>query len=111
MTSEPFGQDSWERRWAHALRESPEKVAMRRPNAVLLEEIGDLRPGLALDAGCGHGAEAIWLAASGWQVTAVDFSLGAALDSRGWDIVVAQERPRAAVGTGVDAVVRAVRLR
>lgn len=30
--------------------------------------------GHALDAGCGHGAEAIWLAASGWEVTAVDFS-------------------------------------
>ena len=31
-------------------------------------------PGLALDAGCGHGSEAIWLATSGWRVTAVDFS-------------------------------------
>ena len=35
---------------------------------------GDLRPGMALDAGCGHGAEAIWLASTGWRVTAVDFS-------------------------------------
>jgi len=33
-----------------------------------------------------------------------------ALDPREWDIAVAQERPRAAVGTGVDAVVRAIRL-
>ncbi len=32
-----------------------------------------------------------------------------ALDSHEWQIVVAQERPRTAVGTGVDAVVRAVR--
>lgn len=32
-----------------------------------------------------------------------------ALDPHEWDIVVAKERPRAAVGTGVDAVVRAVR--
>jgi SAM-dependent methyltransferase len=207
MTNETFDQNSWERRWAHALRESPEKVASRPPNAVLLAEIGDMQPGLALDAGCGHGAEAIWLARSGWQVTAVDFSATAldfgrstahaagadvagriewvegdlgtwappprrydlvnclyvhvagsvvemvrrlgtgvapggtlllvghrpvdpatgaptpaagqaqvsvdeaveALDSHEWTIVVAEERPRAAVGTGVDAVIRAVR--
>ena len=178
-----------------------------RPNAHLVAEIGELQPGLALDAGCGHGAEAIWLAASGWRVTAVDFSATAldfggstaraagmevaeriewvqgdlsnwtpppgrldlvsclyvhvagsvvelvrrlgtgvapggtlllvghrpvdpatgaptpgagqvqvsvdeavrALDSHEWHIVVAEQRPRAAVGTGVDAVVRAVR--
>ena len=164
-----------------------------------------MQPGFALDAGCGHGSEAIWLAASGWQVTAVDLSataldfgrstahaagadvaeriewvegdlgvwtpprgrydlvsclyvhvagsvvqmvrrlgtgsspaercswLGstpatgaptpaaaqvhvsvdeavAALDPHEWDIAVAEERPRAAVGTGVDAVVRAIRV-
>ena len=74
MTNEPFDQNSWERRWAQALRESPEKVASRPPNALLLAEIGGMQPGFALDAGCGHGSEAIWLAASGWQVTAVDFS-------------------------------------
>ena len=166
-----------------------------------------MRPGLALDAGCGHGSEAIWLATSGWRVTAVDFSATAldygrstahdvgadvaeriewvegdlgswtppprrfdlvsclyvhvagsvvevvsrlgtgvapggtlllvghrptdpvtgaptpaagqvqvsvdeavqALNSHEWQIVVAEERPRTAVGTGVDAVVRAVR--
>ena len=31
-------------------------------------------PGTALDAGCGEGAEAIWLAEQGWQVTAADIS-------------------------------------
>ena len=45
-----------------------------RRTLYLLAEVGDLRPGLALDAGCGHGSEAIWLATSGWRVTAVDFS-------------------------------------
>jgi SAM-dependent methyltransferase len=37
----------------------------------------NLRPGLALDAGCGQGSDTLWLAARGWQVTAVDFSAAA----------------------------------
>jgi SAM-dependent methyltransferase len=77
MTNDRFDRDFWERRWSQALREHPDKVATRPPNAHLLAEVGDLEPGLALDAGCGHGAEAIWLAASGWRVTAVDFSVTA----------------------------------
>lgn len=74
MTAESFDRSSWERRWAQALRESPEKLASRPPNAHLLAAVGGLQPGLALDAGCGHGSEAIWLAMAGWRVTAVDFS-------------------------------------
>ena len=77
MTDDRFDRDSWERRWSQALREHPDKVASRPPNAHLLAEVGHLQPGLALDAGCGHGAEAVWLAASGWHVTAVDFSVTA----------------------------------
>jgi len=45
-----------------------------RPNRQLVVEAGDLRPGTALDAGCGEGADALWLAERGWRVTAVDFS-------------------------------------
>jgi hypothetical protein len=33
----------------------------------------------------------------------------AALDSRVWELVVAEERPRPVAGTGVDAVIRAHR--
>jgi 2-polyprenyl-3-methyl-5-hydroxy-6-metoxy-1,4-benzoquinol methylase len=203
-----FDRDSWERRWTKALHEHRDVVAKRPPNAHLLTETSDLRPGLALDAGCGHGAETLWLAAHGWRVTAVDFAttaldharstaetLGpdvaeriewvqgdlaswtpprgrydlvacfyvhvagsvaemvqrlaagvaaggslllvghrpidpttgkataaanqvqisvdavvAALDSTEWEFLVAEDRPRAAAGTGVDAVVRARRL-
>lgn len=45
-----------------------------RPNRQLVVEGSDLAPGTALDAGCGEGADALWLAARGWRVTAVDFS-------------------------------------
>ena len=44
------------------------------PNPYLARELGGLAPGTALDAGCGEGAEAIWLANQGWQVTAADIS-------------------------------------
>ena len=45
-----------------------------RPNAVLVDEAADLRPGRALDLGCGEGADAVWLAERGWHVTATDIS-------------------------------------
>ena len=44
------------------------------PNPQLATEAAGLVPGAALDAGCGEGADAIWLAGRGWQVTAVDIS-------------------------------------
>lgn len=72
--SDAFDRESWERRWAQALGEHADAVARRPPNAHLLALATDLRPGRALDAGAGHGAETLWLAARGWQVTAVDFS-------------------------------------
>jgi SAM-dependent methyltransferase len=58
-----------------------------RPNAFLEEVAARLRPGTALDLGCGAGRDAVFLAASGWKVTAVDvlpdaLALGAALAGR-----------------------------
>lgn len=67
----------WERLWEKTLREHPDKVAQRPPNGHLLGELASLSPGRALDAGCGHGAETLWLAAHGWHVTALDFSASA----------------------------------
>ena len=208
MSTPSFDRDFWEELWSRTLRERGGAVANRPPNAHLTAEVGDLRPGRALDAGCGHGSDTFWLAAHGWQVTAVDFSTAAlaharstaeaagadvagrvdwveadlgtwtpqpgqydlvaclyvhvagtvqdmvrrmgagvapggtlflvghrpvdpatgaatpaagqvqvsvqaalaALDPRQWEFVVAEDRPRAAAGTGVDAVIRARRL-
>ncbi|WP_028473609.1 SAM-dependent methyltransferase [Nocardioides alkalitolerans] len=45
-----------------------------QPNAVLRRLLDDLAPtpGDALDLGAGHGGDALWLAAAGWRVRAVD---------------------------------------
>jgi len=66
-----FDKTYWEHHWnpttSNGVRELP-------AHPYLATETAHLRPGTALDAGCGTGAEAIWLAAQGWQVTAVDIS-------------------------------------
>ena len=45
--------------------------------------------------------------AAGQVQVSVDEAVGA-LDPREWEVVLAEDRPRAATGTGVDAVVRAI---
>jgi 2-polyprenyl-3-methyl-5-hydroxy-6-metoxy-1,4-benzoquinol methylase len=77
-----FDQDFWQQLWSKTLREHGDKLASHRPpNAHLMAEAANLSPGRALDA-CGHGTDTLWLAAHGWQVTAVDFSAAALAHGR-----------------------------
>jgi SAM-dependent methyltransferase len=64
-----FDRAAWEERY-----QSMPAVWSGRANPQLVAEVAELRPGRALDVGCGEGADAVWLAARGWQVTAVDIS-------------------------------------
>jgi len=73
---EQFGAEWWEQRYrSHGVHHV-------EPTPALLAEVADLPPGRALDAGCGEGADAVWLAARGWRVTAVDISATALRTAR-----------------------------
>lgn len=65
----PHGEQAWDERY----RSKPD-IWSGNPNAALVAEAADLRPGTVLDAGAGEGGDAFWLAARGWQVTAADVS-------------------------------------
>jgi 2-polyprenyl-3-methyl-5-hydroxy-6-metoxy-1,4-benzoquinol methylase len=82
----PSRRELWDER--HAAHEA---IESSEPDPTLIDEIGSLAPGRALDLGAGDGRNAVWLASRGWHVTAVDFSQ------------VALDRGRARAGAaGVD---------
>jgi thioredoxin reductase/SAM-dependent methyltransferase len=64
-----FSAGFWDHRYGATTR-----VWSGNPNIQLVATVSDLKPGTALDVGSGEGADAIWLAQRGWQVTAVDIS-------------------------------------
>lgn len=66
---ETFGAQWWEDHYADT-----EPGPAGTPSPYLAEALDGLRPGTVLDAGCGTGGDALWLAQHGWDVTAVDVS-------------------------------------
>lgn len=61
--------DAWNTRYAGS-----DLVWSTTPNQWVESELTDLAPGRAVDLACGEGRNALWLAARGWQVRAVDFA-------------------------------------
>jgi SAM-dependent methyltransferase len=59
----------WDRRYAETAL-----MWSSAPNRFVESELADVPPGRALDVAAGEGRNALWLAARGWDVTAVDFS-------------------------------------
>ncbi|MDG4832854.1 class I SAM-dependent methyltransferase [Solwaraspora sp. WMMD1047] len=62
-------REFWDERYA-----SSDRIWSGNPNPHLVSTATGLTPAAALDVGSGEGGDAIWLAAQGWQVTAVDVS-------------------------------------
>ncbi|MGW3285259.1 class I SAM-dependent methyltransferase [Streptomyces sp. NPDC001002] len=71
---DPALREEWDARYADR-----QQLWSGRPNGALVAEVASLTPGRVLDVGCGEGADAVWLARGGWDVTALEVS-GVALE-------------------------------
>jgi SAM-dependent methyltransferase len=70
MTDDPrFTASFWDERYSSA-----DRLWSGNPNPTLVDEVSGLAPGRALEAGCGEGADSLWLARQGWTVTGTDVS-------------------------------------
>lgn len=65
QNTEKFWDDLYQKR---------NQVWSGNPNVQLVHIIESIKPGTALDLGCGEGGDAVWLAQKGWQVVATDVS-------------------------------------
>jgi SAM-dependent methyltransferase len=71
---EPFVPEKFDQPFWDSLYDTRPAIWSGNPNPHLVAEAEALPAGTALDVGAGEGADAIWLAARGWRVTAVDIS-------------------------------------
>jgi SAM-dependent methyltransferase len=74
FVGDPKVMAQWDARYADR-----EQLWSGQPNGALVAEVAGLTPGRVLDVGCGEGADAVWLARAGWDVTAIEVS-GVALE-------------------------------
>ncbi len=65
-----FDKSYWEQHWTPARAHD----SGMPPNPHLIDHARGLPTGTALDAGCGAGAESVWLARQGWRVLGADIS-------------------------------------
>lgn len=82
-----FGKNYWQSHWTQGGSAEPGSQPLP-VNPYLVTQAQRLVPGRALDAGCGTGTEAVWLAEQGWQVTGADISAAA--------LAAAEQRARSA---------------
>lgn len=73
-THESATHEGAEQFWERHYRTRRAGTGTPRVNPLLAETAAPLRPGTALDLGCGAGGDTLWLAGRGWHVTAVDIS-------------------------------------
>jgi SAM-dependent methyltransferase len=67
------GKGSIAQEWDQRYSAQP-RLFRQEPDETLVELVSPLSPGTALDLGAGEGRNSLWLAAKGWDVTAVDVS-------------------------------------
>jgi SAM-dependent methyltransferase len=67
--STPDAKATWEEHYGER-----DRVWSGRVNVRLADVASTVKPGRALDLGCGEGGDACWLAEHGWHVVAVDIS-------------------------------------
>jgi SAM-dependent methyltransferase len=68
------GHHDFDAQWWEHHYENTAAGPAGRPSPQLLAELAAVTAGTVLEAGCGTGADAVWLARRGWEVTAVDIS-------------------------------------
>ena len=69
FAGDPQVQSDWDDRYLEQ-----HQLWSGNPNGALVAEVAGLTPGRVLDVGCGEGADAVWLARGGWDVTALEVS-------------------------------------
>ncbi|HST64165.1 MAG TPA: class I SAM-dependent methyltransferase [Mycobacteriales bacterium] len=71
LTDEYAGDPAVRAEWDQRYTER-ERLWSGAPNGALVAEVEGMTPGRVLDVGSGEGADAVWLARRGWDVTAVE---------------------------------------